>query len=89
MIAKGTDLMQNMASNTIKKGETVRFSSEDLVTLAGGTTWAGRAILRMTSNLTNMEVMALLRQNLADGTTDPNAPLTNLSQDASGNTCNN
>ena len=89
LIAKGTDLLQNMTSNTIKKGQTVRLSSEDLVALAGGTAWTGRAVLRMTSNLTNMEVLALLRQNLADGTTDPNAPLTNLSQDASGSTCDN
>lgn len=89
LIAKGTDLLQNMTANTIKKGQTIRLSSEDLVTLAGGTAWTGRAILRMTSNLTNMEVLALLRQNLADGTTDPNAPLTNMSQDASGSTCDN
>jgi hypothetical protein len=86
LIAKGTNLLQNMTSNTIKKGETIRLSSEDLLAIAGGTPWDGRAILRMTSNLSNIEVMALLRQNLADGTADPNAPLTNLSQDAFGST---
>lgn len=53
-----------------------------LQTLNGGNSWGGRAVLKLTSTLSDIEVMLLLR---AKG--DDKASLTNLSAGASGSGC--
>ncbi len=61
---------------------TVRLGVDDLVAKLpeGTTTWAGRAVLTVNSDLIDIEILALLR-NKAGG------PLMNMSLDASGNAC--
>ena len=61
---------------------TVRLGIDDLVAkLPEGTTgWAGRAVLTLNSDLTDIEIFGLVR-NKAGG------PLMNMSLDASGNAC--
>jgi hypothetical protein len=61
---------------------TVRLGIDDLVAKLpeGTTTWAGRAVLTVNSDLTDIEIFGLVR-NKAGG------PLMNMSLDASGNAC--
>jgi hypothetical protein len=67
---------------TLEPQNTVRLSIDNLVEKLpeGTTTWPGRAVLTLNSDLTDMEVFGLVR-NKAGG------PLMNMSKDASGNTC--
>ncbi|MDM8557195.1 hypothetical protein [Candidatus Parabeggiatoa sp. HSG14] len=64
----------------LQPGETVRVSAADVEAIAGAT-WAGRAIMKCTTTLPNMEMMLLLRDK------SPGAPLTNISVGASGVSC--
>ncbi|HIE02497.1 MAG TPA: hypothetical protein EYP59_19805 [Thiotrichaceae bacterium] len=61
---------------------TVRLGIDDLVAKLpeGTTSWAGRAVLTLNSDLTDIEIFGLVR-NKAGG------PLMNMSLDASGNAC--
>jgi hypothetical protein len=67
---------------TIKPRQTVRITAEELLALAGGTTWPGRAVLTLSSTIPDgyMEVFGLLRNRLG-------GPLLNLSAGAQGNGC--
>ena len=67
-------------AESLPAGSTIRITAPDLEALAG--TWAGRAILEITSTLPDIEVLAMLRNRV------PGSPLTNVSTGASGNSCN-
>jgi hypothetical protein len=72
-------LVEALAPNT-----STRIDANALKTLAGGTDWAGRAVLTLSSTIPegNMEAYGLVR-NKAGG------PLMNLSTGASGDGCDN
>lgn len=65
----------------IKVKETLFLNANALET-AAGTTWKGRAVLEIRSSLSDMEVLAMLR-NKKTG-----SPLNNISLGAHGNSCN-
>ena len=67
-------------AESLPAGETIRITAPYLEDKAG--TWAGRAILEITSTLPDIEVLAMLRNRV------PGSPLTNVSTGASGNSCN-
>jgi hypothetical protein len=70
--------------DTLLPYTTVRLSADDVKTAAGGTDWAGRAVLTLSSTISegSLEVFGLVR-NKAGG------PLMNLSAGATGNGCGN
>ncbi len=67
-------------AESLPAGETIRITAPYLEDKVG--TWAGRAILEITSTLPDIEVLAMLRNRV------PGSPLTNVSTGASGNSCN-
>lgn len=71
--------------DNIDSKATLAITPAILQELNGGTAWGGRAVLKLTSTLSDIEVMALLRE-VADAV---NAPVTNLSTGATGNGCSN
>jgi hypothetical protein len=79
----GTDLFTNATLIAeLLPQNTVRLSMDELKAALpeGTTTWPGRAVLTVNSDVTDIEVFGLVR-NKAGG------PLMNMSKDASGNTC--
>jgi hypothetical protein len=73
----GTDL------NLLMPQETIHLNSEKLEKVLGAS-WSGRAVLRVTSKLPELEMLALLRNQLMD---DASQPLNNLSLGAHGDSC--
>jgi hypothetical protein len=71
----------DLMAEELRPQATVRITSDELATLSG-VTWDGRAVLKISSTIPNMEVMALIRQNGL-----PFAPLSNLSTGARGTSC--
>lgn len=71
-----------LSDKELPAGATLRIESDKIGELFGGVTWDGRAILKITSILPEMEVMALIRQRGI-----PFAPLSNLSTGAKGTSC--
>jgi len=67
-------------AESLPAGETIRITAPYLEDKVG--TWAGRAILEITSTLPDIEVLAMLRNRV------PGSPLTNVSTGASGDSCN-
>jgi hypothetical protein len=74
----------DLLGGEIAVGETKVIFSSDIENLEGGPyTWPGRGILQMTSTLSRLEILSLLRSTL------PGSPLTNVSVGASGKACEN
>jgi hypothetical protein len=75
----GTGTVQNL----LPAGQTLFLNSE-ILEAALGTSWTGRAVLRIVSELPELEMLAMLRNQLMD---DASQPLNNLSLGAQGISC--
>ncbi len=73
----------------LKAGATVRLTADDLANLPGGPyNWNGRGIMNVTSTLSRLEMLVLVREKT--GASNANVrPLTNMSVGAHGNSCAN
>jgi hypothetical protein len=71
----------DLNTTELAAGATLRIESDTLADITGAT-WTGRAVLKVTSIMPQMEVMALIRQKDI-----PFAPLSNLSTGAKGTSC--
>jgi hypothetical protein len=69
--------------NQLEAGQTIHLDAEKLEKVLN-TSWSGRAVLRVTSTLPEIEMLALLRNQLMD---DASQPLNNLSLGAHGKSC--
>jgi hypothetical protein len=78
-LGTGTGTVQNL----LPAGQTLHLNSEKLEA-ALGTSWTGRAVLRIVSELPEVEMLAMLRNQLMD---DASQPLNNLSLGAQGISC--
>lgn len=81
----GTELFASQPLNNgdpIKSDQTYVVTPAMLETLNGKSGWTGRAVLVLSSTLSSIEVLALLRESNIDA-----APLTNLSVGATGKGC--
>jgi hypothetical protein len=75
----GTGTVQNL----LPAGQTLFLNSE-ILEAALSTSWTGRAVLRIVSELPELEMLAMLRNQLMD---DASQPLNNLSLGAQGISC--
>lgn len=67
---------------TLEKGQTAHLTSDDIAKLAGDITWTGRGIMRVETTISQVEMLAMLRQLGV-----PAAPLSNVSVGADGEAC--
>ncbi len=68
---------------TLEKGQTAHLTSDKIAELAGITTpWTGRGIMRVRTTISQVEMLAMLRQQGI-----PAAPLSNVSVGADGQAC--
>ena len=79
---KVTTAALSLLDDPLPAGQTAVFDSWKIQDKMGVDTWKGRAMLEITSTLSKLEVMALLRRT-------PTAPLTNVSLGATGDGCSN